>query len=375
MNYMCAPFELFFCGRSGSGKTFLLRRLTQILQHRSWQVGYVKHDAHQFVMDYPGKDTQVLWEAGARSVCIADKDHSAMIVKGSFHSHEKNALHQSVDVVFVEGYKSLPHRKIVLLHPDGNWDTVQNLENVAAVIGSLESRPAIYTDVPYFHRDDIEAIAAFVINEMKEKAQHTPLYGLVLAGGRSQRMQKDKAWLDYEGRPQIARIYDELSKVCEKVFVSCRPEQWNFPEGTEQQRFTATVPLLPDRLLNFGPLGGILSALLTYPEASFLVSAVDMPYVQERDLQGLLSFRNPFKSATCFINPDDGLIEPLCAIYEAKSRFPLLDALGRGRLCPRKILADLDVVKVSPANPMSVSNINQPDEYAAVLRNMLGDVR
>lgn len=370
MKHIFAPYEMFFCGRSGSGKTFLLRRLTQHLHDRAWRVAYVKHDAHRFEMDRSGKDTHHLWQAGAASVCISDAEHSAAIVREAFTASASNALHQSSDIVLIEGYKSLAGRKIVFLHPDGDWQTVLNLDNVAAVIGASDlAPPNIYPEVPYFQRDDVQGIAALVLREMDERVRRTPIYGLVLAGGRSQRMKTDKAWLAYEGRPQIARIYDELTNVCEKVFVSCRDQQWAFPADSEEGRFMAAASLLPDRLINFGPLGGILSAMLTYPDAAFLVCAVDMPFLRDSDLQTLAAARHAYKAATCFVNPENGMVEPLCGIYEPKLRGPLLDALGRGFLCPRKILSELDIVRVSPRSMMTVANINHPNEYQSAAQD------
>lgn len=370
MKYLFSPHEIFFCGRSGSGKTFLLRRMTRLLRERHFSVGYVKHDAHRFEMDHPGKDTHTLWNAGASSVSISDSDHSAFIVRGAFSQSETGIIHQSADVVLVEGYKSLPGRKIVLLHPDDDWESVRHLENVVAVVGARAEKPNIYPEVPYFHRDDVEGIASFVVAEIAAMLQKTPLFGLILAGGRSQRMKRDKAWLGYGGRPQIARIYAEMEEVCAKVFVSCRPEQWDFSEDSEERRFIDQAMILHDRLVGFGPLGGILSAMLTYPEAAFFVAAVDMPFIRREDVRALLGARNPAKAGTCFINPENELVEPLCAIYEPKARWPLLEALGRGFLCPRKIVAGLDVIKVSPLDPMTVANINHPAEYESAQRSL-----
>ena len=56
-------------------------------------------------------------------------------------------------------------------------------------------------------------------------ATKAPLYGLVLAGGRSTRMQRDKAALAYHGRTQLEWAMDLITPFVERAFVSVRPDQ------------------------------------------------------------------------------------------------------------------------------------------------------
>ncbi len=58
-----------------------------------------------------------------------------------------------------------------------------------------------------------------------ETASQAPLYGLVLAGGFSRRMRRDKARLRIHERPQVEHALKLLSAFCAEVFVSIRPEQ------------------------------------------------------------------------------------------------------------------------------------------------------
>ena len=52
-----------------------------------------------------------------------------------------------------------------------------------------------------------------------------PVYGLVLAGGRSTRMRADKAALTYQGHPQLERAMALLGAQLPRTFVSVRAEQ------------------------------------------------------------------------------------------------------------------------------------------------------
>jgi Molybdopterin-guanine dinucleotide biosynthesis protein A len=56
-----------------------------------------------------------------------------------------------------------------------------------------------------------------------------PIYGLLLSGGASRRMQRDKAQLAYAGQPQLMRAWHLLEAVTERAFVSVRAEQRDDP--------------------------------------------------------------------------------------------------------------------------------------------------
>ena len=80
-----------------------------------------------------------------------------------------------------------------------------------------------------------------------------PIYGLLLSGGASRRMQRDKAQLAYAGEPQLLRAWRLLRAVTERAFVSVRSEQRDDP-------LRAGLPQIVDRYDAIGPAAGILSA-------------------------------------------------------------------------------------------------------------------
>ncbi len=142
-----------------------------------------------------------------------------------------------------------------------------------------------------------------------------PLYGLVLAGGRSTRMRRDKAALAYQGRTQLERAMALLSAHVARAFVSVRADQ-----GSDAVR--ARFAQIRDAHENLGPIAGVLAAQAQHPEAAWLVLACDLPLLDEATLAHLLRARDPARSATAYRSSHDGLPEPLCAIYEPRSRRP-----------------------------------------------------
>lgn len=185
-----------------------------------------------------------------------------------------------------------------------------------------------------------------------------PVYGLILAGGASSRMQRDKAALLYRGRSQLDRAFELVSRHVSPVFVSVRADQT--AEATRALR-----PKIVDCVAGQGPIVGIRSALAAHPDAAWLVVACDLPFLSDAALTQLLRERDFGSLATAFRSTHDGLPEPLCAVWEPAAA-AALDAYqaGDGR-CPRKFLMRHGARLLEPLDRRALDNINTPEEYAA----------
>ena len=111
----------------------------------------------------------------------------------------------------------------------------------------------------------------------------TPLKGLILTGGHSRRMGRDKALINLEGSTLLERTYNLLNSFIEQVFVSIRHDQRH-----ETKR--AQYSLIIDQEGYSGPIAGILSAGDYDPHSGWLVVACDMPFL---DCQHLQNVSNP----------------------------------------------------------------------------------
>ena len=145
-----------------------------------------------------------------------------------------------------------------------------------------------------------------------------PLYGLVLAGGASTRMQRDKAALLYHDRPQLDWTYDLLSEVCERVFVSVRQDQ---VEDEVRNRF----PKIVDRLRDKGPIAGIAAAQAEVPEAAWLVVACDLPkqtaYNMVKTMAGNVGGMAAVVKAIEGITPKDMALDIGVPFHKGAARF------------------------------------------------------
>jgi molybdopterin-guanine dinucleotide biosynthesis protein A len=192
-----------------------------------------------------------------------------------------------------------------------------------------------------------------------------PLYGLVLAGGRSTRMGADKAALSVAGRTQLEQAMALLAPRVARAFVSVRADQRAEP-------LRAAFEQIEDSRENSGPIAGILAALERHPRHAWLVLACDLPLLDGATLDRLVRSRAPTRLATAFRSSHDRLPEPLCAVYEPASGAALAAYVAAGGNCPRKFLMSADVELLDEPNPRALDNANTPEEYAAAM-SALGD--
>ena len=203
---------------------------------------------------------------------------------------------------------------------------------------------------------DTAAVAAWVRQWWQAAAP--PLRGLVLAGGRSQRMQTDKSQLRYHGQEQRQYAAALLAEVCEDVFVSCRPDQADAVAA-------AGLAPLPDQFLDLGPMGGLLTAFRHDPNAAWLVVACDLPFLSATTLRYLVQHRHAGRVATAFQSPHNEFPEPLITIWEPRSYATLLQFLALGYSCPRKALINSEIELLTAPAPQELRNVNTPQERAA----------
>ena len=200
---------------------------------------------------------------------------------------------------------------------------------------------------------------------MTDRPTVPPVLGLVLAGGLSSRMQRDKAALEYHGKSQLERAVELAAKYLPEVFVSVRA-------GQTGDASRARYPLIVDSVPGEGPIVGIRSALAARPQVAWLVLACDLPFLSGAALSQLLAERDPTAAATAFKSTHDGLPEPLCAIWEPRSAAELAAYQAAGGRCPRKFLMRHAAKILEPRDPRALDNVNTPDEYREALRSFEG---
>ncbi|HEV7230130.1 MAG TPA: NTP transferase domain-containing protein [Bacteroidia bacterium] len=187
-----------------------------------------------------------------------------------------------------------------------------------------------------------------------------PLYGLVICGGESSRMGRDKSLIEYYGKPQRNHIYEMLAPLCEKVFISCNKRQastlLNYPIITDA-----------DHYQGIGPMASLLSAFEHYPDANFLLVACDYPLLTSADLSLLLEAWDLSHEALTFFNQRSGFAEPLLGIYSACCYPALLEQFRSGNHSLQEFLRHSAARQIVAPFPENVSSTDTPEAYEAAI--------
>lgn len=170
-------------------------------------------------------------------------------------------------------------------------------------------------------------------------------------------MGSDKALLKQNGETQLSRAVALLEAHVDRVFVSTRAEQTGDPERSKFEQIV-------DQYEELGPVAGILSALDSYKDVSWLVLACDLPNVDQTTVAYLIENCSAEHPVTAYESVVDGLPEPLCAIYRPKSREMINAFVEQGIVCPRKMLIDSDTHLLRQPSPGALHNINAPEDLA-----------
>ena len=204
---------------------------------------------------------------------------------------------------------------------------------------------------------DVPSCSERILSWLDGQPGRTPLYGAVLIGGKSSRMGKPKHLIrDRRGKSWLEILVEKIEPFVDELVVSGLGEM---PELLEKR--IARIDDLPGLQ---GPLAGIGALLNTHPYTSWLVTACDMPQINEQSLVWLLGQRRRNCAAVLPRNPESGRSEPLLAYYDYRCG-PLLEDLIRSGSRKIRELAGEDMV-LQPEIPVDLlgcwQNVNYPEE-------------
>lgn len=190
--------------------------------------------------------------------------------------------------------------------------------------------------------------------------------GIILAGGKSSRMGKNKALLEIKGKTVIENVVAELQPAVNNIII--------VTNSFEEYRFLG-LPMVEDLWKGKGPLAGIQAGLEASTTEKNLVVACDMPFISAKLGTVLLNQLAHYQVAVPEISDQ---LHPLFAAYRKEISGEIERALEEDQLRIRGIFRNLQVKKMDQVelskfgismNDSDLFNMNHPEEYEQA-RNM-----
>ena len=187
--------------------------------------------------------------------------------------------------------------------------------------------------------------------------------GLILAGGESRRMGRDKTVLEFDGQTLLQRSVRLLQGLFPRVLVSVR-----------QARGDVALPQVVDETSCAGPLAGLCAGLAQADTPWVFALAADMPFFSAKVIRQLAMRRGEGEAVV----PVVGSISQPLAAYYAVTALPVLRATlaGSGKRSPRAALQSLNVVYVDESELRGADpardfiDLDTPDDLAAARRGL-----
>lgn len=200
--------------------------------------------------------------------------------------------------------------------------------------------------------------------KMKPQTRFTDVAGVILAGGKSRRMGRNKALLEVNGERMIETAYRRMAELFDEVLlVTNTPESYDF------------IPCrkIADIHPGMGPLGGIHAALSSSAADRAFVTACDMPGLNRKLIRELCSIEG---GGDVVIPETPGGLEPLHAVY-ARSCLPKMEKMlhaGERRILSFFDLAQVRMVprgRIAALDPdyASFRNINTPEDFVMLAQS------
>jgi len=187
--------------------------------------------------------------------------------------------------------------------------------------------------------------------------------GILLAGGKSSRMKKNKAFLELEGRPLVERSLAVLQAVFAEVLISS-----NKPELYESYQ----VPVIQDDILDRGPLEGLYQGLKVATYDAVFVVACDMPFLEAEFIRYIAKWTPEYDVVVPRLKSG---LHPLHAFYHRRCLPLIKKNLEAGRLkiidfypsCSVRYVGEAEL-QVFDNLSKAFCNVNTPDDWSTILK-------
>jgi len=338
------------CGYSGAGKTTLLQSIIPTLNNEGIRTAVVKHDSHELNIDHQGKDSDLLFRAGA-DVYLQSKNEIFLRKRPCCDMPLSETLRQlspNYDLILLEGYKHSSIPKIWLLN-EGKTHPPAECKNIIAILARDDDRHT--------------QLYALIHEHLTQHHQKTKIYANILLGGKSTRMGQAKhliphpdhdSWLDH--------TLSILQPYCNEII---------FTGDARTPDHLKHITHLPDPPNVKGPMSGILAGMRWAPEAAWIICACDMPMMTQSAIEWLMNERKVGNWGALPKRCEQSQVEPLFSFYGPQCA-PLLEQAAISKRFKLNVLGEHSKIHcpIIPKHLLTAwSNMNTPADWKNVLKN------
>ncbi len=185
------------------------------------------------------------------------------------------------------------------------------------------------------------------------------LTGIILSGGKSRRMGKEKGTSLLFGKPLIEYAVDVITQICDEIIIGTNTNDYNY----------LGYQVVRDEIKNIGPIGGIYSCLKSSQTTDNIILSCDMPLVSVDLTKYILSEREDFE----VVVPEfKGFPEPLCAFYNKNIIDRLLKNIHSGKFKIQEVIKQFHITRLPIDSTLPFynehlfTNINSPDDLKKI---------
>jgi len=190
--------------------------------------------------------------------------------------------------------------------------------------------------------------------------------GIILAGGKSQRMGKNKAFIDSGGIPLFERVYRVFKEIFSEIIIVAN-------DAGPFERYEAILQM--DIILDKGAIGGLYTGLFHSSNYHAFCSACDMPLLNPHVIKYMADKRDSYD--VIVPKTHDGL-HPLHAIYSKRCLNPMRQLFDGGDLrivnffhqVRVKYIEEIEIREFDP-HMRSLINVNTEEEMEAVRKILM----
>ena len=179
--------------------------------------------------------------------------------------------------------------------------------------------------------------------------------GIILSGGKSTRMGKDKGLIELNGKPMIHHVIDHIDPICNQILISANDKAYE----------NLGYPVFNDEINEIGPAGGIISSLKHSSNEKNIIISCDLPYASTAFIQKLLDLSGDYEITLPKSGPH---YQPLCAVYSKEVYSVFMEFVKKEIYSLKTIIKQFRIQVVEQADieefdlSKELRNINSPED-------------